>query len=269
VKIIAARCGGINMDIGLIHTGRMLGATRHIPVMTFFIETTDGVVVWDTGMCPSVSHDAIGYLGRVAKRAVVPQYHEGEDVVSRLAQAGYGVGDVSLVVNSHLHWDHAGMNTAFPAARLVIRKRELEFAQQESQGNGGAYISSELAQGPEVVLFDYDDTHDLTADGSLRLVSTPGHTPGHQCLLVRGASGARFLLSGDAVYDGQQLEEGRPPGVLWHEPTARHSVERMRQIERGGAKVLICHDPDHWTNESLQLVYDDREGEANGNAHIG
>src|SRR3954449_12876270 len=120
MKIVAARCGGLNMDYGLLQPGASPDTSRHIPVMTFFIETTDGVVVWDTGMCTAVSHDAVGYLGRVAKRAVVPEYHEGDDVVSRLGQAGYALDDVSMVLNSHLHFDHAGMNTAFPAAKLVV-----------------------------------------------------------------------------------------------------------------------------------------------------
>jgi len=257
MKIVAARCGGLDMDYGLLQTGQMLGTRRRIPVMTFFIETTDGVVVWDTGMCTAVSHDAIGYLGRVAKRAVVPEYGEGEDVVSRLRQAGYGLDDVRMVLNSHLHFDHAGMNTAFPVAKLMVRKRELEFAERESAGTSGAYVGSELVQGPEVVLLDYDDTHDLAADGSLQLVSTTGHTPGHQCLLVRCADGARYLLSGDAVYDAEQLADGRTPGLVWHEPTARASVARMAQIQRDGASVLICHDPEQWTSEPLQLVHDD------------
>ncbi|MCU1344828.1 MAG: hypothetical protein JWL70_1094 [Acidimicrobiia bacterium] len=257
MKIIAARCGSISMDYGLLQSGQMLGTSRLIPVMTFFVETSDGVVVWDTGMCTDVGHDAIGYLGRVAKRAVVPQYGEGEDVVSRLTQAGYSIGDVSMVVNSHLHWDHGGMNSAFPAARLVVRKRELEFAHQESHGGGGAYVGSELAQGPELKLIDYDDTYDLALDGSLQLVSTAGHTPGHQCLLVTGTDRTRFLLSGDAVYDGQQLAEGRPPGLLWDGVVARASVARMAAMESDGATVLICHDPDQWTAEPLQLVYEE------------
>jgi N-acyl homoserine lactone hydrolase len=257
MKIVAARCGGLNMDYGLLQTGEMLGTSRRIPVMTFFVETSDGVVVWDTGMCTEVGHDAVGYLGRVAKRAVVPEYGDGEDVVSRLTQAGYGIGDVSMVINSHLHWDHAGMNTAFPVAKLVVRKRELKFAAQESRGMGGAYVGSELVEGPELVVLDYDDTHDLTADGSLQLVSTTGHTPGHQCLLIRCPGGSRYLLSGDAVYDAEQLADGRPPGLVWDEPTARASVERMAQLRRDGASVLICHDPEQWTDEPLQLVYQD------------
>src|SRR4051812_10953212 len=165
MKIVAARCGGLNMDYGLLQTGQMLGTSRHIPGMTFFIETTHGVVVWDTGMCTAVSHDAVGYLGRVAKRAVVPEYREGDDVVGRLGQAGYGLDDVSMVLNSHLHFDHAGMNTAFPVAKLVVRTRELDFAERESAGTSGAYVGSELVQGPELVLLDYEDTHDLADDG--------------------------------------------------------------------------------------------------------
>jgi N-acyl homoserine lactone hydrolase len=247
VKLFAAHCGDIVADEGLLEEGAVTRDYRTVPVMTFFVETSEGVVVWDTGMCERVRDDAVGYWGPVAKRAMAPTLDHGHDVVARLGQAGYSVDDVHLVVNSHLHMDHAGMNGAFPAAKVLLRRRELahavKFMDEPSSGFVRNDFYSAQAANHE---FDYEERHSLMGDGSLTLVSTPGHTPGHQCLVIRFPSGRAFVLSGDVVYSTAQLDEGRPPGLGWDRAMATASVETIASLRRDGAEVLVCHDALTW-----------------------
>jgi glyoxylase-like metal-dependent hydrolase (beta-lactamase superfamily II) len=245
MRLLAAHCGDIVADEGLIETGAVIREYRTIPVMTFFVETSDGVIVWDTGMCDRVRDDPVGYWGKMAKHAIVPALDHGHDVVARLGHAGYTVDDV----NSHLHNDHAGMNGAFPAAKVLLRRRELAHAVTLMDEPSSGFVRNDFySAAAEQHEFDYDERHILVQDGSgsLTLVSTPGHTPGHQCLEVRFPSGRAFVLSGDAVYTMAQLDEGRPPGLGWDREMATDSVETLAALRRDGAEVLVCHDPLTW-----------------------
>ena len=95
-------------------------------------------------------------------------------------------------------------------------------------------------------IVEYDDTFDLFADGSVALVSTPGHSPGHQSLRVAFPSGKTFVVSGDAVYQRASLCDGCPPGVLWDKPQAEASVQKLIAMEQAGDTILVNHDPGQW-----------------------
>jgi hypothetical protein len=94
-------------------------------------------------------------------------------VDERLRQAGYSVDEVRWVVNSHLHFDHAGRNAAFPAATEYVRTRELEWARTLLDKPSGI-LAGDL-DSLRAVPWDYADTFDVTE--GLQLISTPGHTP--------------------------------------------------------------------------------------------
>ena len=81
-------------------------------------------------------------------------------VDERLRQAGYSVDEVRWVVNSHLHFDHAGRNAAFPVATQYVRARELEWAWEPSAKPSGVLAGdlAEISADP----WDYDDEFDLT-----------------------------------------------------------------------------------------------------------
>ncbi|HEX3833591.1 MAG TPA: N-acyl homoserine lactonase family protein [Solirubrobacteraceae bacterium] len=247
-KLVAVNCGFLLADEGLLTRGEIRRQSRRIPVMSFLIESDAGVVVWDTGMCVAVAGDAVGYLGRIARRVMVPDVVEGFDVVSRLQKAGYSVDDVHLVINSHLHFDHGGMNSAFPPERVLLREREVAYGAQPDSGYIVSEYSATDAGSPRT--FDYDGEYVL-ADG-LTLIDTPGHTPGHQCLLVEFPSGRRVVLSGDLAYDAEQLEQERPPGICWDPVQAQRSIVRAKSY---GAEILIGHDPQRWGSSDVQLVH--------------
>lgn len=220
-----------------------------LPIMAFVVQTGGEVVLFDTGMHPHVRTDAIGYWGRIAKRRLVPDLPEDADVVSRLAEAGLRPEDVTVVVNSHLHNDHAGMNRFFLASRVVVRKREWEFAVAAMDADSSGFVRNDFydeANLPELI--EYDDECDLFGTGELVLVSTPGHTPGHQSARIRFGSGATHVLTGDAVYAYEDIALRRPPGVTWDREVAVESIQRLADLEADGARIHVCHDAGHWAH---------------------
>jgi glyoxylase-like metal-dependent hydrolase (beta-lactamase superfamily II) len=88
-----------------------------------------------------------------------------------------------------------------------------------------------------------DGDHDLYGDGSIRLLATPGHTAGHQSVLVTPDEGPRVLIAGDAVYSEAALIDRRIDGVGVAPDRARESIDRLREICREAPTVVApTHD---------------------------
>ena len=103
-------------------------------------------------------------------------------------------------------------------------------------------------------VFDYEDRFDLLGDGRLQLLSTIGHTPGHQSLLVTFDSGRSFALSGDAVYNQAQLDELRPPGLVVDAVAAAGSVGVLAGLADARHHCLIPHDPPSWADAAAAVT---------------
>ena len=239
MKLWALRCGDLYTDIGGLIAGDAKGVMADVPVMCFAVDTDDGVLVFDTGMHEACcGPDPAAHFGamlslfeiRCPRQALVDE---------RLRQAGYTVDQVRWVVNSHLHFDHAGRNAAFPAAIQYVRARELDWAWERSKKPSGI-LPGDLAE-LDAEPWDYDDTFDLTP--GVQLISTPGHTPGHQAMLVSFTDGRNFVCAGDAAYTLQAIVE--------HTPTGRgadldQSVASLHTLTSLRAEILTAHDIDQW-----------------------
>jgi N-acyl homoserine lactone hydrolase len=240
MKLWALRCGNLYTDVGGLVAGDPKGVMAEVPVMCFAVDTDDGVLVFDTGIHEACcGPDPAAHFGvmlnmfeiRCPRHALVDE---------RLRQAGYAADTVRWVVNSHLHFDHAGRNGAFPAATQYVRTRELDWARERSKKTTSGVLPGDLAE-MTVDPWDYDDTFDLAP--GLRLVSTPGHTPGHQALLVVFTDGRSFVCAGDAAYTLQAIAEHTPTG----RPTDfDQAVASLHTLTSLGAEILTAHDVDQW-----------------------
>jgi glyoxylase-like metal-dependent hydrolase (beta-lactamase superfamily II) len=140
---------------------------------------------------------------------------------------------------THLHWDHVGGLSLIPASvPLVIQRSEWEAGHDEAAVARNFFLTRDYAgQEREVVLVDGD--HDLLGDGSVELLLTPGHTPGHQSLRI-----GELVLGIDVAHFASGFDDHRFPIFADdHEQQAR-SAERLRAMRDAGLTVVPGHDPE-------------------------
>jgi len=240
VRLSALTCGWLTGPRALFIEGGT-GSVR-VPVPVFVVEHPKGRVLFDSGLHAELQHDPATRLGAAAA-VFTPHFAAGDDVAARLAAAGIDVGDVQYLVNSHLHFDHAGGNAAVPNATVVVQRREWQAAHDDAGIVSNSYSPSDYDVGHPRL--EVDGEHDLFGDGRVICLPTFGHTPGHQSLLVRLDAGD-VVLAADACYFRQTLEEMKLPLVV-HDPIAMlASLQRLRALAAVGTRIVYGHDPEMW-----------------------
>ena len=242
--------GWMSNDAGVLVTGGQ-GPMRY-PVPGYLIEHERGIVLFDTGLHDTLasSTDELGALA-----AVFTVELAASDLVDvRLREHGVDPGAVTHVVNSHLHFDHCGRNGPFEHATTLVQSAEWEAARRPGRTTYVGVPIDEIAAGRVELV---DGAHDVFGDGTVVCVPTPGHTAGHQSLLVRASDrpdADAALLVGDACYLRDMLAGGVLPPFAHDADRQRRSYEVLAAHERDGARLLFSHDVDHWDRVPDGLV---------------
>jgi glyoxylase-like metal-dependent hydrolase (beta-lactamase superfamily II) len=240
LRLRALTCGWLDGPRELFlegETGRL-----RVPVPAFLIEHPEGNVLFDSGLHVDAQSDPAGRLG-VAGALFQVEYEPGQEVTSGLARCGVDPADIHYLVNSHLHFDHAGGNAQIPNATLVVQKREWEAGCDPDLAAANFFDQRDYDLGHPVMTVAGE--HDLFGDGRITTVPTYGHTPGHQSLRVRLDSGD-VVLTADACYLRQTLEELHLPSVLADPETMLESLRRLRRMRDVGARLVFGHDAEQW-----------------------
>ena len=205
-----------------------------LPVNAYLVEHPRGRCLFDTGQTAKAT--AAGYLPgwhpflRLARFELV----RADEVGAQLEGDGVAPESIEHVVLSHLHTDHVGGVASFPRAELVVSEAEW----RRARGLGGRLRGYVLRDWPadarlRAITFygpafgPFARSFDLLGDGTLLVVPTPGHTPGHLSLVVSGST-QTWLLAGDVVHSARELTDRYPAIARW---CAAESVE-----------VLTAHD---------------------------
>ena len=184
-------------------------AGRTGPVLAFAIRLADGVVLVDTGL--------------IRGNAWIDEHYEprAREIRDALREAGVAPEDVRLVVNTHVHFDHAGQNAAFPGIPIVVQDAEWESAWEPGS--------------PASEWLDFADARYVRVNGDteiapgVRVLATPGHTPGHQSVTVATDDGV-VLLVGQAAQDARAFATGE----------ADATIARLRTLN--AERIHFSHD---------------------------
>jgi N-acyl homoserine lactone hydrolase len=244
VEIHALHCGGDMTDWGIFDPlDERRGEMVYNPYFVYVVKHPEGVVLFDSGAHPDLATDPVGRMGAGAEEFIV-KLDAGDAIEPVLARIGLTPDDIDLVIQSHLHFDHAGGLYAFPRTRVMVQRAELEFAEDPPAEQREIYIAEDFAPVTGWRLVDGEE--DVFGDGRLTVIPTPGHTKGHQSLLVRLDDGRTIFLLADAAYLLEKMRLRRPPGVLWEEGAILDTWDRIEALEREHDAFLITtHDLDY------------------------
>ena len=235
-KLYVFDCGSIFLNdvtqFGLKGTETSI---RELFVPCYLIEHGKDRLLWDAGLPLKAAEsggkriDVEGY-GLAYRRSVVDQ----------LADMKLTPADITLVAYSHLHFDHIGAASALPDATVLMQKAEWDFA----IGEGAKYIEPDLFAAldrQKRTIIEGD--HDVFGDGSVRIVYTPGHTPGHQSLLLNLEHTGPVMLSGDLYHFRESRAMRRSPTFNFDVPQTEKSMDKAEALLKAtGATLWIEHD---------------------------
>jgi glyoxylase-like metal-dependent hydrolase (beta-lactamase superfamily II) len=191
----------------------------------YIVKHGDEYLLWDTGHAMTTPN-------------VAPKV----SIVDQLAKINVTADQIKYVGISHYHGDHTGQVASFPKATLLIGAKEWEAITAPKPAEGvnfkpfESWIKGDSKVEPQTL------DKDVFGDGSVVVLRTPGHTPGHQSLLVKLASG-NVIISGDAVHFRENLDTDGVPAFNYDRAQTVASVERLKKMAANlKAQIIIQHD---------------------------
>ncbi|WP_162246752.1 MULTISPECIES: N-acyl homoserine lactonase family protein [unclassified Rhodococcus (in: high G+C Gram-positive bacteria)] len=205
------------------------GTMLDLPVYIAAIEGNGHKILVDTG------------LSNPEKWSVTNKHLQPaeEQIDGALAHIGWKLTDVDLIINTHLHYDHSGNNLAFPDAQFYISRAEWEFGAAPSNAQCWTYDLDWT--GPDLTFLNCTivDSDDYDVLRGLRVIQTPGHTPGHQSVLVNTAEGV-LCVTGDAA---NLLDNFAIPMHVANFVSPLDAMASLEKIRTLSDRVLVNHEP--------------------------
>ena len=212
------------------------GKSRDLVASCYLIKHGDSYMIWDTGFSASL------------KGAKIDQKTGGasisKTIVEQLAEIGVKPEQIGMIGISHYHYDHIGQAADFPAATLMIGKGDFD-ALSATPPTGGANPTAlkNWIGGPGKSTPVSGDK-DVFGDGSVVMLDTPGHTPGHHSLLVRLGKAGNVLLTGDLAHFRENYDTDGVPTFNTNRADTLASLARFKGLAKNlNATAIIQHDP--------------------------
>ncbi len=235
-ELYALPLGDCSCAFEVVAPGVHDGMHTNIPVTGYLIRLSDDkLVLVDTGMSRlHVDDPELTWRGTPAAKSLVPVMRPEDSLLYRLAQLEVAPQDIDYVINTHLHFDHAGNNDLLGDATFFVQREQYELAKDNPSYPNQYWnlpsLSYELVDG-EQELF-----------GEVTVIPTPGHTQGHQSVLLRLPETGALILCGDAVYCQENYDHDSWTSQA-DPATARESALKLKALaDAQRATMFYGHD---------------------------
>lgn len=199
----------------------------------FLIVHPKGNFLWDTGLPDSL----------IGKPDTAGVYHLSKSVSlhDSLQKINLKPSDINYVSISHSHFDHMGNLNQFPKATWIVQKAEINYAQ--SKPTPFVIDASKLEGWKTANKMLINGDHDVFGDGSVKILSTPGHTSGHQSLQIKLAHAGVVILTGDLFHQRTSYKPLRIPAFNTSRAETLASVDRINiLLKNNKARLVVQHD---------------------------
>jgi len=215
--------GYLECDKGFVTLGRDMGKIIKIPVYCFLVKHDKGNVLIDTGFSTNFErtwNKRLKYYKPILE----------EDIVAYLKAI-----QIDFIINTHLHIDHCENNPFFKNAEIIVQKQELEFARDPKPYQKLAYPDKIEDLNYKII----NNNLDLFKDKTIKIIKTPGHTPGHQSILLN-INKKDIFIAGDACYSSENLKYSCLPGILWNPDKIMECYDMIRTLKQ--TKIIYGHE---------------------------
>lgn len=239
-RLYVFNCGESTVqDVSRWTPGVNVGKPAAFSANCYLIRHARGWLMWDSGINDNVATMPKGFQ----RGKLSPHYILRKPLRFALSEIGVDPAKIEHLAFSHTHGDHVGNGNLFAGATLYIQQAEYDIAfgtEAVSKWNFEVTSYDKLRANRTVRL---NGDHDVFGDGSVVIIATPGHTPGHQSLLVRLPKTGPVILSGDMVHLQDNWIHRRVPAFNFDGAESRRSMDKVAGImQRTGAKLWINHD---------------------------
>ncbi len=252
-KLYRLDCGhSLANDESVWTPGENVGRNIEFSSTCWLIKHGNEWLLWDTGVPEATLNDPRGWS--TLPKLIV--YHLDKSLTDQLAEIGLKPGDIGRVAISHTHGDHIGNMGLFKNSTVVIQRAEYSWIHSPNGPNDNVNQLMALARkllGTPKNLQLIDGDADVFGDGSVTLISTPGHTPGHQSLLVHLRNSGFIMLSGDVAHSEGNFEKDIVSSLNTSKADSIASMEKVRHlVATYHAMFFINHDKSQ--TDALKLV---------------
>ena len=221
--------GFLTLDMGFLVYGKYHGRVYEAALKPLLIIDGSERILVDTG---------IGKLPESYKRFYKTTQTQEHALDVQLRKHGLEPKDITIVINTHLHFDHCGGNRSFKNAKFYVQAEELQYAYSPDRFQKNAYLREYFE---DLDFIEVKGDHKLTED--ITLISTPGHSPGHQSVMAKNKKKV-YVYCGDAAPLKENLAALNIPGVLYRADDALRSIEKLRSLD---AVFVFSHDKEQLT----------------------
>src|SRR5262245_48342462 len=244
-RLYVLDCGMLTIDpagVARYHVTQKEVVESRMPVPCFLIAHPKGTLLWDVGVIPD--SDVEKATPRPALYDVNPVSHAvvSRSLKSQLAAIGYAPGDITYVAISHAHKDHTANLNEFASSTWLVRQIERDFMFRPNNERVEPKFYDKLEHSKSITI-DKDE-YDVFGDGAVIIKAAPGHTPGHQVLMLNLPKTGRVMIAGDLYhYPPERTFRRQPPDNEFNVGESAASRAMIEEyLKKTKTAIWIEHD---------------------------